>query len=64
MKQLTESKKGAWLYHPGLVDSQRGQTGKYRPAGLDTLTKTPLIELEIIYERGSEPFVVMERSEI
>lgn len=58
-KQLKQPKQETWLYHLGLVDSRRGYTGNYRPAGLDT-NGVPQIELEVVYKKGEEPFVVLD----
>lgn len=55
---MSKPKQELWLYHPGLEIPERGYTGRYRPAGVDPLTGNPQIELEVVYKKGEEPYVI------
>lgn len=43
-----KKKKEFWLYHTGLVNKERGYTGRYRPAPNHPITGEAQIEMEQI----------------
>lgn len=50
-------KKQFWLYHPGLVNKERGLTGRYRPAPNHPITGEAQIEVELRLSKKDIVFI-------